>query len=533
MPQFIGVVIAIGLYIWFCYVVLVHVLVPAFPFLVVIGCALGAVLVVAVLAATLLRMEAYAATTVTPVEVAARLPKPRTPFPRDRAWPNYLFAQSRDDLSTALDRTATAVARVWGPARVVADEPVVLLAWPLLLIPLVAAIALTAGVVVAGLVTYVVMSLALALAWLGWLAVVAFLRGVDVGTRRLRGAKATCARPRCNHRNLLPAYRCTCGQVHHDIRAGRLGAFARRCECGKLLPTTVLKAAVGLMPECQKCGEPLRGSAGILTDILFPVFGPASAGKTRLVFAGMVALDRHLMALGGAMHTIDPDSEATFQHAVSVVESRTQTTKTDAAAPPAGITVHLTHARHSAHLHLFDAAGEFYANREQNSELSFLDDAEGLVFVVDPFSIPAVIDELTGALAPRLTAAHAALMDPEQSYLVTVQRLDDQGVKLDRKPLAVAVVKADLLLGVPCAAGLSRESTSETIESWLRDRGLDNLVVGATRDFAAVRYFLVSSLDETAEDDGTAGATSAARPLLWLLGRSRMPVPERVLTGAS
>lgn len=62
--------------------------------------------------------------------------------------------------------------------------------------------------------------------------------------------------------------------------------------------------------------------------------------------------------------------------------------------------------------------------------------------MLDPFSIPAVADELVGSLASLLAAASPARMHPEESYQVTVNRLRAQKVKLHRKPLPVAVVKA-------------------------------------------------------------------------------------------
>jgi len=206
------------------------------------------------------------------------------------------------------------------------------------------------------------------------------------------------------------------------------------------------------------------------------------------------------------------------------VESEIQTTKTAADRPPAGITVLLTAARSKALLHLFDAAGEFFDNREQTSELPFLDDAQGLVFVLDPFSIPAVRDDLTGAMAFRLEEAQPAMLHPEQAYLVTAQLLRDQGVKLKCKPLAVAVVKADLLFGLPPAAQLHPAAASGAVEAWLRDKGLDNMLDGAARDFGMVRYFLVSSCNAAIDVNGCVNPTSPARPLLWLLARSGVSV---------
>jgi len=270
----------------------------------------------------------------------------------------------------------------------------------------------------------------------------------------------------------------------------------------------------------------------VLTDVLIPVCGPASAGKTRLVFAGMVALARHLAAVGGSLCPVGSESEDTFSDATTVVESEMQTTKTEADRPPVGITVAITAARCNALLHLFDAAGEFFSNREQSSELPFLDDAQGLVYVLDPFSIPAVADDLTGAFASQLEAAQPARMHPEQAYLVTAQLLRDQGITLTSKPLAVAVVKADLLIGLPPAVDLHPEAASGQVESWLRNKGRDNMLDGAARDFGVVRYFLVSSLSAATGADGRVNPTSPAQPLLWLLGRSGVSSPAQRLAAA-
>lgn len=530
MPALIGIV----LYGVACYYAVVYVVSPAWPFAVVGAGGTGVLLVVVVSAGTLLRVAGLAAPTVTPLDVDERLPEVKSHFGRDPAWPSYLFAQSRADLGTALEHIASAVSWMWTSMTwFVRDEPGVLFLGPLLLLPLAGALALTAGAAVGAVAVDGLLGVVLALAWLGWLVVVGLLRGMDLAIRTLRGAKATCHYSGCNYRNRLPAYRCACGQTHHDIRAGRLGAFVRRCECGSLLPTTVLQAAAGLVPVCQKCDRPLRAGAAVLTDVLVPVFGPASAGKTRLVLAGMVALARHLSAAGGSLRPVGSESEDSFRDATTVVESGMQTAKTRADRPPAGITVQLTAARRKALLHLFDAAGEFFSNREQTSELPFLDDAQGLVFVLDPFSVPAVADDLTGALASRLAAAQPAMMHPEQSYLVTAQSLRDQGIMLKRKPLAVAVVKADLLLGLPPATGLHPEAESGQVETWLRDKGLDNMLDGAARDFGVVRYFLVSSRTVATDADGWVNPTSPARPLLWLLGRSGVAVPARKLATAS
>jgi hypothetical protein len=534
VPAAIGAVMAIALYGAACYYAFVYVLGPVWPFVTIGAAGFGMLLVIVVLTGVLLGLDGSAAPTVTPFDLRKRLPSVKSNFERDSAWPSYLFAQSRADLGAAFGRTTRALVVMWAlMTDFVREKPAVLVLWPLLLLPLLGATALTAGAAVGCIAVYGLVGIVLTLAWLGWLLVVGLLRGVDLSIRVLRGAKATCHYSGCNYRNRLPAYQCGCGQIHHDIRAGRLGAFVRRCECGALLPTTVVQAAAGLVAACQKCGRPLRAGAAVLTDVLVPVFGPASAGKTRLLRAGMVALVRHLNAASGSLHPVGPESEDSLRDATTMVESGVQTVKTEADRPPSGITLLLTAARCKALLHLFDAAGEFFSSREQHSQLPFLDDAQGLLFVLDPFSVPAVADDLTGVLRSRLEAAQPAKMHPERSYLITAQSLRDQGMKLKSKPLAVAVVKADLLLGLPPAAGLHREAASREVEAWLRDKGLDNMLEGAARDFGVVRYFLVSSHNAATDADGWANPTSPAQPLLWLLSRSGVSVAPHKLVAAS
>jgi hypothetical protein len=534
MAEFVAGVIAIALYLTACYFAVVYVVDPAWPYMAIGGAAAGALTVVFLVIGTLLRFGDLGARTITPADVPARLPAIRSAFPRDDAWPNYLFGQVRTDLRAALGHVGHVVGRMWARMLgVVREEPLSLAAWPLLLLPLTAAVAGTAAAVATVVVLGAVLGAVLAVSRLGWLIAVGLLRGVDLGLRVLRRAKATCTDGACTYRTRLPAYRCTCGRIHHDIRAGRQGLFVRRCACGRLLPTTVSRAAAGLVALCQNCERDLRAGAGTFTDVVMPVFGSTSAGKTRLIYAGMVALSRHLPAVGGTFTPDGVDSEATFRSASTVVEGGTQTTKTAADRPPAGITVRLGTGRRPAMLHLFDAAGEAFSSRDQAADLRFLDDPQGMVFVLDPFSMPEVAAALRGALASRLTEAEPAFLDPEESYFITVSWLRDQGVALRRKPLAVAVVKADLLLDLPPAEGLTPESTSDDIARWLRRNGLDNLLDGMGRDFREVTFHLVASRDAGVGPDGAAGPTSAARPLLWLLRRTGVAVPGPVVAGAT
>ncbi|MDA3627827.1 hypothetical protein OU415_20495 [Saccharopolyspora sp. WRP15-2] len=440
---------------------------------------------------------------------------PKGPFARDWAWPGYLVTQWRRDLAAILGGWGGLVARIWGwafgPGQLGAQR------WVRVLATLFLAPAFLVGGAVGAVQALVLSVVVLLLGWLGWGAAIGFMRGCDNAVRKLRRASASC--PTCYHVTPVPAYRCSgCSAVHRDLRPGLLGAVWRTCGCGRRLPTTVLRASRRLEALCQRCERPLRGGSGAVTDVRIPVFGPVSAGKTRLVHAGLVALRDLAAADGARLEFLDETSREAFQHGEQLVTSGANTTKTPAGQLPAAITAQLVKSRGKALLHLFDAAGEFFQDREDNSELEFLDHAGGLVFVIDPFTIGWVRDQLGGALESRLAEAHPASGDPEQIYHVTARRLRDYGVETGKRALAVAVVKADLLADLPWAADLCAGSVRE----WLVTAGLDNFVLAAERDFAEVRFFVVSSVTGTRPGH----RMTPAAPFRWLLGRGGFPLGD-------
>lgn len=513
-----GVLLALSLYLYLCFLLLQYLIAPTLVWVIAAGAITGAGMVAASVIATMAGVGRSVARTIGPEDVndPALFPKAHSPFGHDHAWPHYLVAQARMDLRTALQHIRARHAKVWVPthAWIWRDLPVPLVWWPLLLLPYCGLLAYTAGVIVAGVGLGGVIALVLFMTWLGWLAVVGAARGVDTLIRRSRRAGGSC--PQCYYVTPLPSYRCRCGQVHRDIRPGRLGALFRRCGCGRLLATTVLRAAAGGMEAlCPRCDQALRRDSAVITDVRLPVIGPVSAGKTRLIFAGLEALHQRVAAAAGEFKPTDDHSRREYAKGSEVVTLSQDTTKTPAVQQPVAISVRISSGRSKGLLHVFDAAGEVFADRESNAQLRFLDQAQGLVLVVDPFSIPQVADELDAAV---LESARPGKQDPETAYHITAQRLRDHGARL--RSLAVAVVKADLLLDRPISAGLAPESN--LVRAWLVDKGLENMTLAAERDFAEVRYFLVSSWTGWRATD----AMSAAAPLLWLASRAGLPIAE-------
>lgn len=432
---------------------------------------------------------------------------------RDWAWPGYPAAQWRHDWYAAW-RTGR-ICVVEGYRRILRwkerfEHPATRAICTA--VPLAGWTGVAAGMFGGSIAVAAAGTSALAVLWAGWGALIGALRAYDHGIRRIRKADAVC--PHCYYKQHFPDYRCGCGTVHRDIRPGLLGAMWRRCGCGRRLPTTVLRAAHLLTAQCERCAQPLRAGSAAVTEITVPVFGPVSAGKTRLVRTGLVRLRDELSAGGAELSFDDESSSQAFEDGVRLLSDGANTAKTPAGRLPAAITARLRSGRREALLNLFDAAGEFYADRADNAALEFLDHAGGLVFVLDPFSIPWVQDRL-GAQHPRLAAAQPAARPPEEVYQVTVRRLQDYRVDLGRRALAVVVVKADLLHGLSWAEPLLSGSARE----WLSGAGQDNLLLSAERDFAATSFLAVSSVRGVRPGD----ALSPAAPLRWLLDQGGFP----------
>lgn len=519
---FILILVALAVYVaaWLVTAGVLLFLLPVVFVLVSVGLVAGALAAFVMTVGTVSGIRSWRPATFTPALVetgSAPLPARRgdkrgdNPFPRDRAWPSYLSAQRKVDLGAAWSRSTGLLGAGWRRiGAVAADETRSSARFAVLPFGAVTWLAVSVGALATATVLLTLCRLVLLVEWIGWITVVGLLRSVDLVVRRRRRADASC--PFCYHIAPRPCYACNgCGRIHRDIRPGRLGAVWRRCDCGAVLPTTVLRAAHALEPRCAACGARLRGQAGALTDVRIPVFGPVSAGKTRLVHAGLLALRDAAAAAGGLLDFVDDDSRTAFDHGTALITSGGDTVKTKIALHPA-ITARLVlPGRRRGLLHLFDAAGESYADSTDNADLEFLDHAQGLVFVIDPFSIPSVRDQLGEAATKTLRMAHPALDDPEHVYQITSRRLRDYGVDTRSRWLAVTVVKADLLVGLPPSQGLA----PGFVRQWLDEAGLDNLVLSAERDFGKVRYFVVASIPEVTSGQ----AASPANPFDWLLSQ--------------
>jgi hypothetical protein len=437
------------------------------------------------------------------------LPPPMPPLHhgtdgREPAYDFYLLGQARRDLNAAFSRVVTRLRRdFFAEAREIVRTRLVVVvvgygALPLSilwrrLIGLMFLAGLVLGTLAGGLLltaaTAVQVLLMLVFAGVGILAIFV-LGGIDSALLRIRGIRMTC--PNCYRHIAYPSYRCSdCGVLHQDIRPGRYGVLRRHCVCGHSLPTLLILGSHRLTAFCpaEDCGVQLPDYLGTAAEVTVAIFGGPNAGKTRLLTVILMALKDHAAERAAMIDYADRLTARRVGDLTPAVFSNLETPRTGPDRPRA-YSLYVKPADWNPRIiHFFDTAGEKFYESEKLAVLRYFRSASTFIFVIDPLSIAGVWDKLKpsreGKLPPR------ADRSPVYVFQQVVNTAEEMGVDLKRVRLAVAVSKADVLIreGLPAPA-----QDSASIEQWLEEMDLDDLVRSMRHYFGAVLFFHTSAM---------------------------------------
>ncbi|GAA2207283.1 hypothetical protein GCM10009850_027410 [Nonomuraea monospora] len=323
------------------------------------------------------------------------------------------------------------------------------------------------------------------------------LRAADSGMRVVKGVRTSC--PSCHQHVHYPSYDCSassCGRRHRDIRPGRFGVVKRRCACGTLLPTLlIMGSGDGRMRAfCPHCGEPMSAGAGAVPEIVIPVLGAATTGKTRLMTALVMGLVEGPGGHGATTRFADEQSANAYRGLADKLRAGVHTWKTIKAkdAPLRAYSLRVAPPSGSPRLlHIFDAPGELVGRSELLRELRYIKVARTFLFTLDLLSVDAV----WASLPPEEQARQAQLRSDVPTDFVfgqLVQNIEGLGVATTRARLVVALTKDDLVCHSPVLAGVGHGS--EDIRRWLEGpAGLDGVVRTMRRHFGEIRFFRTSS----------------------------------------
>ena len=239
----------------------------------------------------------------------------------------------------------------------------------------------------------------------------------------------------------------------------------------------------------EGCEVQLADNEGTAAELMLAFFGGSNAGKTRLLTAMVMGLQDRAGQQAETIKFADRLTARRVGELTPAVFSNMPTSRTGPEQPRA-YSLYVKWGRKNRRLiHLFDTAGEKFYESEKLAALQFFRSSGTFIFVIDPLSIESVWEQLEPSrhseLAPR--ADHS----PAYVFQQVVRNVEEMNVNLKQIRLGVAVSKADVLAREELP-GPGQDSAS--VESWLEEMKLDDLVRSMRHTFGEVRFFRTSAM---------------------------------------
>lgn len=338
--------------------------------------------------------------------------------------------------------------------------------------------------------------------------------------------------PACHEKAPLPEYFCPkCKAVHRRLVPSSYGILRHTCTCGERLPATFFLQRGELTSRCPSCHEVLEREHTETKKLFLPIVGGPAAGKSAYLFAVVRRLiEVEAPNRGLSSSFVDAGTKRSYQAACSQLDRGQPPAKTIARLPRA-FNLSLAPAHGSERLlYLYDPAGEAFGDGGELILHKYQGHLSSLLFLVDPFAIPAVREEYRDrlpAIEPFLKPSHLSIKEALERVLLSLEShygLSKLGQL--KAPLAVVVTKIDAFdlerrlssNGTPPAAdGTPVDPVRHQLLRW--DQA--DFVQQVEARFRTVRYFACSALGRMPNGDSTPFEPSGVlEPLVWSIESS-------------
>lgn len=344
--------------------------------------------------------------------------------------------------------------------------------------------------------------------------------------------------PHCHHQERLPEYRCTgCGEIHKKLIPNQYGILRHTCLCGNKLPATFFLGRVQLPSQCASCLGTLVPGNFLSSKAFVPIFGGPFVGKSAYLFGAVERLVEQAAPRGIQTAFLEAGTQMDFERARGLMQQGQTVAKTVARLPRAFNLQLQEGTRDPVVLYLYDPAGEAFGETAGLVEHSYQKFLSGLLFLVDPFAIPAVRREYQGPLAAAATVLSPSDMLVEDAFGRILIGMEEhfglpKGGRI-KKPVAIVVTKLDAFdleskLGEPAWRQRAATSSPPLSLQEARDRVIreqlcawnqGDLVQQMETRCSQLRYFACSSLGYTPDGSGRGfEPRGVLEPLLWVLG---------------
>lgn len=348
----------------------------------------------------------------------------------------------------------------------------------------------------------------------------------------------------CKGKSLIPTYLCpNCGEKHTNLTPGVYGILKRTCNCGEILPSTFFNGRRELKAICHNCW--LEGKTTELNDretvpICIPVVGGPSVGKTAFITAfSYDFIEKIAPAKSWEIELYNDDKSKIFKEITQDYQTgSTRLTKrqTDINKPSSisfSFFVKGDEFKPERLVHVYDIAGEVFTDNSENEVQKQYEYCQGIVLIIDPFSIPSVKYKYERDLTPEdLDVIGKAdingIVNSFLNKLREVTGLSDR--KILSVPLAVVIDKADSAglfneLGegaINTLRATNPEKYNNTMDlqdylcrKFLKDNGMESFLNTIKIKFKNNRFFVCSAIGHT-RDKGAYQPKGIMEPMEWL-----------------
>lgn len=353
--------------------------------------------------------------------------------------------------------------------------------------------------------------------------------------------------PGCHESMMIPVFTCpACATDHTRLWPSMYGVLHHRCSgCTTTkLATTEWNGRRAVDRKCPHCSRPLNVDIGTLTNVHVPVVGGPSTGKSNLIVMATHEFIRSSQTSGRAEISF-PDSidEREFQSNLGRLQSGRELVKTPSIVPQAyNLSIKRPRDLVGKIVYFYDGAGEAYSDETSTLQQTYYKFVHGIIFVIDPFGLPALREELKAELDDVRTVLRPGPIGVMESYerMLTVL---EANVGLTRRkqfphPLAVVVTKVDAFgleekVGAPAARqllerepqiGTEAAAIDSLVQGFLETYGLDQFIRDALIQFQSVRFFSCSALGRMPNEGDTRPfvPVRVLEPLEWVLRQLRV-----------
>ena len=354
----------------------------------------------------------------------------------------------------------------------------------------------------------------------------------------------------CKEKSLIPTYICPkCGARHTNLTPGVYGILKRTCigedpnsYCGELLPTTFFNGRRNLEAICPHCSTPLSDRESV--PICIPIVGGRSVGKTAFITAFSKEFFDELAPAkswetefyNAAKEEIYRKIESAYKSGITIMTPRPKDLN-KASSESFSFFVKGPHFKPERLVHVYDIAGEIFTDSTEHEMQKQYEYCHGIVFMIDPFSIPYVRNRCEEKLSPEDRAGIgnaeiSGIVDSFLNKLREVTGLSDK--KMSSVPLAVVLGKIDsadlaeeigdsavkkAMLQFPDKFTDYYDTEDYLCRQFLKENGMESFLNGIDLKFKDNRFFSCTAIGHSM-GKGEYNPQGVMAPMEWLFTKA-------------